>query len=174
MTKRRFEEIGKTIGALVEEKNEAYGDSFQRSQEILKVLFPDGVQPNQYRDMLGMVRVIDKMFRIATDKDAFGESPWKDITGYGILGTAGDEQDYDTALYKWIEKSNKGCKAKKKCGKKCESSMEQKRKLKEAYEAHHSAREYAQAVDGIIKFLVWVGESKQEPTAANPTAPWDI
>ena len=164
MTKRRFEEIGKTIGALVEEKNEAYGDSFQRSQEILKVLFPDGVQPNQYRDMLGMVRVIDKMFRIATDKDAFGESPWKDITGYGILGTAGDEREKEM-----IEKSNKGCKAKKKCGKKCEPSMKQKRKLAEA-----AAVEYAQAVDGIIKFLVWVGESKQEPTAGNPTAPWDI
>jgi hypothetical protein len=159
MTKRRFEEIGKTIGALVEENNEAYGDSFARSQEILKVLFPDGVQPNQYRDMLGMVRVIDKMFRIATDKDAFGESPWKDITGYGILGTAGDERE------KEVIESSKGCKAgKKKCGKKCEPSMKQK----------HLAREYAQAVDGIVKFLVWVGESKQEPAAGNPTAPWDI
>jgi len=120
MTKRRFEEIGKTIGALVEEKNEAYGDSFARSQEILKVLFPDGVQPNQYRDMLGMVRVIDKMFRIATDKDAFGESPWKDITGYGILGTAGDERE------KELTENRKGCKAgKKKCGKKCEPEPEE-------------------------------------------------
>ncbi len=95
--KRRFEEIGKTVGSLVEEKNEAYGDSFARSQEIIKVLFPDGVKPEQYRDMLGMVRVIDKMFRIATDKDAFGESPWKDICGYAILGVAGDEREKDLA-----------------------------------------------------------------------------
>ena len=85
---RRFEEIGKTVGSLVEEKNEAYGDSFAKSQEIIKVLFPDGVKPEQYRDMLGMVRVIDKMFRIATDKDAFGESPWKDICGYALLAMA--------------------------------------------------------------------------------------
>ena len=90
---KRFEEIGKTIGSLVEEKNKAYGDSFTRSQEVIKVLFPDGVKPEQYRDMLGMVRVIDKMFRIATDKDAFGESPWKDICGYAILGVAGDERE---------------------------------------------------------------------------------
>ena len=44
MSKRRFEEIGKAVGALVEEKNEAYGDSFQRSQEILKVLFPEEIR----------------------------------------------------------------------------------------------------------------------------------
>jgi len=123
MTKRRFEEIGKTIGALVEEKNEAYGDSFQRSQEILKVLFPDGVQPNQYRDMLGMVRVIDKMFRIATDKDAFGESPWKDITGYGILGTAGDERE------KELTEIREGCRAAKaKHGKTCEPDCHHRQK----------------------------------------------
>jgi cell division protein FtsB len=26
------------------------------------------------------------MMRIATDKDAFGESPFQDIAGYGLLG----------------------------------------------------------------------------------------
>ena len=93
MTKRRFEEIGKTIGSLVEEKNIAYGDSFARSQEIIKILYPDGVKPEQYTDMLAITRVIDKLFRIATKKDAFGESPWKDITGYGILGIANDEKN---------------------------------------------------------------------------------
>jgi len=41
--------------------------------------------------MLAMIRVIDKLFRIATKKDAFGESPWRDICGYSILGVANDE-----------------------------------------------------------------------------------
>ena len=91
MTKKRFEEIGKTIGALVEEKNIAYGDSFSRSQEIIKILYPDGVKPEQYTDMLAITRVIDKLFRIANKKDAFGESPWRDICGYAILGIANDE-----------------------------------------------------------------------------------
>jgi len=81
-----FEEIGTRIGQLVQKKNAAYGDSFAKSCKILEALYPDGVKPSQYRDMLGMVRVVDKMFRIATDKDALGESPWDDITGYGILG----------------------------------------------------------------------------------------
>jgi hypothetical protein len=43
--------------------------------------------------MLAITRVIDKLFRIATKKDAFGESPWRDICGYAILGIANDEEE---------------------------------------------------------------------------------
>ena len=80
-----YEDLGKEIGELVDQKNAAYGDSFNRSGKILKELYPKGIMPEQYNDMLAMIRIIDKMFRIATDKDAFGESPWQDIAGYGIL-----------------------------------------------------------------------------------------
>ena len=80
-----YEEIGEEIGKLVAAKNKAYGDSFSKSGEVLKQLFPNGVQPNQYQDLLTIVRVIDKLFRIATKKDALGENPWKDICGYSIL-----------------------------------------------------------------------------------------
>lgn len=80
-----YEEIGRTIGALVDEKNKTYGSSFQHAGEIVKVLYPDGVKPDQYQDMLYMARVIDKLFRIATDEDAFGENPAQDIAGYSIL-----------------------------------------------------------------------------------------
>lgn len=89
----RFLHVGQEIGQLVEEKNAAYGDSFARSGAILRVLYPNGVKPEQYDDMLGIVRVLDKLFRIANDKRAFGESPWRDITGYGILGVARDTAD---------------------------------------------------------------------------------
>jgi selenophosphate synthase len=87
---KTYSHLGTTIGRLVEEKDQAYGSSFQRSQEILKILYPDGVQPDQYCDMLAMTRVIDKLFRIANRKEAFGESPWQDIAGYGILGVANE------------------------------------------------------------------------------------
>lgn len=73
------------VAALVKEKQEAYGDSFNFSGDILQILYPDGVKPEQYRDMLAIVRVIDKLFRIANKKDAFGEDPWKDINGYSLL-----------------------------------------------------------------------------------------
>jgi hypothetical protein len=87
--KADYESMGRELGALCDAKNQAYGDSFRRSGDLLKELYPDGVQPEQYQDMLAIVRVIDKLFRIATDKDAFGESPWRDVAGYGILMSEG-------------------------------------------------------------------------------------
>ena len=88
-----YEEISEKIGQLVAQKNAAYGSAFDKSGEILKVLYPNGIKPDQYTDALGTIRVIDKLFRIATAKDAFGESPWQDIAGYGILGTARKENE---------------------------------------------------------------------------------
>lgn len=85
-----FVKIGMSIGSLVKEKNAAYGDAFAQSGKILRVLYPDGVKPEQFEDMLGICRVLDKLFRIAWAKDAFGESPWQDVAGYGILGVARD------------------------------------------------------------------------------------
>ena len=88
MTKKTFKDIGSEIGELVDQKNAAYGSSFAESYKILSVLYPNGIKPEQYTDALAIIRVIDKLFRIATAKDAFGESPWKDIAGYAILGVA--------------------------------------------------------------------------------------
>ena len=88
MTPKTYKQIGEEIGSLVDEKNAAYGSSFAESHKILSVLYPNGIKPEQYTDALGIIRVIDKLFRIATAKDAFGESPWNDIAGYAILGVA--------------------------------------------------------------------------------------
>ena len=91
MTTKTYKEIGEEIGSLVDEKNAAYGSSFAECHKILSVLYPDGIKPEQYTDALAIIRVIDKLFRIANKKDAFGESPWKDIAGYAILGIANDD-----------------------------------------------------------------------------------
>ena len=82
-----YEETAEEIGKLVSQKNQAYGSSFAESYKILEVLYPSGIKPDQYTDALAIIRVLDKLFRIATDRDALGESPWRDIAGYGILGT---------------------------------------------------------------------------------------
>jgi len=89
---RTFQEIGTAVGKLVEEKNAAYGDSFAKAGQFLRLLYPTGIQPEQYDDMLALCRIFDKQMRIATDQDAFGESPFQDIAGYGILGVAGVER----------------------------------------------------------------------------------
>jgi hypothetical protein len=84
----QYEKLGSEVGALVEEKNAAYGDSFAKCGEFLKLLYPNGMRPHQYSDALCLVRIFDKQMRIATDPGAFGESPYRDIAGYGLLGAA--------------------------------------------------------------------------------------
>lgn len=83
---KTFVEIATEIGELVTEKNLAYGSSFARAGEFLALLYPAGLRPEQYGDALLLVRMFDKMMRIATDRDALGESPFLDLSGYGILG----------------------------------------------------------------------------------------
>ena len=82
----KYEKIGKELGALCDKKQESYGNSFGVSEEFLKLLYPDGMQPSQYQDVLTLARIFDKCMRIANRKDAFGESPYKDIAGYAMLG----------------------------------------------------------------------------------------
>ena len=86
-----YKDIACEIAHLTTEKNKAYGDSFGRAGEILNILYPDGIANDQYTDALAVIRVIDKLFRIANKKDAFGESPWRDICGYSLLGISNDE-----------------------------------------------------------------------------------
>jgi len=83
---KNLKEISLDLGSLLEEKNKAYGSAFSKSSEVLKILYPNGVDPDQYTDLLLTTRILDKLFRIATDKSAFNEEPWKDIAGYGLLG----------------------------------------------------------------------------------------
>lgn len=92
MTKKTYKQIGEEIGSLVDKKNAAYGSSFAECHKILSVLYPSGIKPEQYTDALAIIRVIDKLFRIANNKDAFGESPWNDIAGYAILGIANHDK----------------------------------------------------------------------------------
>jgi hypothetical protein len=84
--------IAESIGDLVDQKQAAYGDSFGKSGSIMRTLYPEGIGPEQMDDALAVVRVVDKLFRIATHKDAFGESPWRDIAGYALLGVRRDER----------------------------------------------------------------------------------
>lgn len=83
-----FEQRGTELGKLVDQKQAAYGDSFGKSGDVMRLLYPNGIDSEQLDDALAVVRVVDKLFRIATNRDALGESPWEDIAGYGLLGAA--------------------------------------------------------------------------------------
>ena len=82
----KYTDLAERIGKLVDEKNAAYGSSFDQAGDFLKLLYPNGIPVDSYTDMLCVVRIFDKLKRIATRKDAFGESPYGDIVGYGLLG----------------------------------------------------------------------------------------
>lgn len=86
-----YEEAGLLLGRLVSQKQIAYGDSFGRSGEVLRQMFPDGIPVEKYDDMLSIVRVVDKLFRIANQKTAFNENPWQDIAGYALLNVVRED-----------------------------------------------------------------------------------
>ncbi len=108
-----FEKIAQEVAALVTEKDKAYGSAFDKAGEFLAQLFPNGIQPSQYSDMLCLVRIFDKMMRIATNKDAFGESPFRDIVGYGLLGVRRDEERKKLNEPKAATGCNKTCNQKR-------------------------------------------------------------
>lgn len=90
----RYERIGAEIGQLVINKQKAYGDMIRGAQDIFRILYPDGIKPEQYDDALLVLRVMDKVGRICRgEKKAFGESPWRDICGYSILGAEQDSRE---------------------------------------------------------------------------------
>ena len=85
MDKPDYHVIAKGLAELICEKQKAYGDSFTKAESIIKVLYPGGIPEGKYKDALTVIRVLDKLFRIATADDSFKEDPWLDIAGYSLL-----------------------------------------------------------------------------------------
>ncbi len=81
-----YHALAQEIADLVVQKQEAYGDSFGQAGLFLRLLYPTGVPVEKFDDMLTIVRIFDKLKRLATDKDFGGESPYRDIGGYALLG----------------------------------------------------------------------------------------
>ncbi len=84
-----FVETGKNIGVMLGEKRKAYGDNLSNAGKFLKILYPDGIPSDAYSEVLVMVRVLDKMVRLANKhRDNTGwedqENPWIDVAGYAI------------------------------------------------------------------------------------------
>lgn len=76
------------VAATLEDKAMAYGNSFQQTGEFIKLLYPSGIPVEAYDDALTMVRMYDKMKRIANNPgraDPGGEDPFHDIAGYAVL-----------------------------------------------------------------------------------------
>jgi hypothetical protein len=82
---QKWAEIFGEVARLVDVANQAYGASTEKSAEIMSVLWPKGVPVDRLHDARCMISILDKLSRIVEDRDAFGESPWRDIMGYAAL-----------------------------------------------------------------------------------------
>lgn len=89
-----YEDTAKAIGNLVAEKQLQYGDSFGNAGKILKVLYPDGISFDQMEDALVVVRIVDKLFRVANNNMG-EEDAFQDITGYGLLAVVRNKRKED-------------------------------------------------------------------------------
>lgn len=85
MPEPTFESIAVEVAALVEDKNRAYGSSFDNAGTFVRLLWPNGVPAESVDDLLAFVRIWDKMMRVATNPTAFGEDPRRDMLGYCLL-----------------------------------------------------------------------------------------
>jgi hypothetical protein len=86
----QYTRIAKEIGQLVDKKNAQYGDAINVTGDFLKLLFPNGIQPENYNNVAVLVRVFDKMKRIANGNQG-EENAWRDICGYGLLMSKEDD-----------------------------------------------------------------------------------
>lgn len=86
---KTFQELAKGIAELVTEKERAYGSAFDKAGDFMRILYPEGIKPEQYKDMLCNVRIFDKLMRIATSYEGTEEKKidaYSDIMGYALLG----------------------------------------------------------------------------------------
>ena len=87
----QYENIALKIGQLVESRQSTYGDSFGKSGKILEIMYPNGIEVSQYNELLSIVRILDKLFRLSQGqlKDTY-----EDICGYAILGAERNQRTY--------------------------------------------------------------------------------
>jgi len=80
---KTYEQIGADLVELLEEKRKAYGDGFDGVPKMLEVLYPNGISPENYKNLLTLTRILDKIYRISNNDKS--EDPWLDIAGYCFL-----------------------------------------------------------------------------------------
>ncbi len=77
--------LGEEIGRMLANKNRKYGDSYARMAHVLPMFYPDGVPGDHLLDAVFILRIIDKLMRIASSQGDDEEDPVKDIAGYAVL-----------------------------------------------------------------------------------------
>jgi hypothetical protein len=61
------------------------GNSFVEATKVMKVLFPQGIAGKE-QDAFAMVRILDKMFRIANAPSETASILWQELCAYALSG----------------------------------------------------------------------------------------
>ena len=80
-----FYDIASELAEMLTDKNRKYGDSYARMAHVLPIFYPEGVPGNHLLDAVFILRIIDKLMRIASAQSDDEEDPVADIAGYAIL-----------------------------------------------------------------------------------------
>lgn len=84
--KRELEFVAACVVKTVRDKNKEYGNAFKKVSEVLSILFPSGITSDKYHDVALLIRVLDKICRIAnTNDEGVKKDAWLDICGYALL-----------------------------------------------------------------------------------------
>lgn len=95
------------LGKLLQEKRKHYGQAHFKGGEVLKLLYPNGMQTEDYCHALMIARIFEKCTRIASpNRNLDAESPYFDIAGYGIIGLEIWEAERKKAQEKEIAESH--------------------------------------------------------------------
>ena len=88
-----FFKLAYDLGKKAAQKNSDYGSAFDQINRIFLILYPDGIKPQQYSDATILVRMLDKVCRIANGGSKFfAEDSWHDIFGYSLVRLIDEER----------------------------------------------------------------------------------
>lgn len=78
-----FENVAKQIVDSVKAAERETGNCFTKSTEVIRILFPAGIPPGKEQEVASMLRIIDKMFRIANNPGSTA-TEWQVLSAYAL------------------------------------------------------------------------------------------
>ena len=74
----KFKKITDDLAQILSIKDEAYGNAFDKTTQSLSLLYPNGIKVEQYKDLHVIIRMLDKISRIARGIPVGGDIEYAD------------------------------------------------------------------------------------------------
>lgn len=90
-----FRKTAYELSSLLVDKDKKYGDAYTKVEQIMEIIYPNGIPIGHYKYALTLVRMLDKVCRVANkvNIDDDDEDPMRDIAGYALKFLA--NRDYE-------------------------------------------------------------------------------